>query len=96
LGKTDVKVVYDVAVPQDILVNADSSRVKQIIMNVLSNALKFTNSGRIEFKATSKEIRNGQIELDFSVKDTGIGMAEDVRAKIFEPFNQVPLPSLSM
>jgi signal transduction histidine kinase/CheY-like chemotaxis protein/ligand-binding sensor domain-containing protein len=70
------------------LLIGDSLRIKQILLNLLSNAFKFTESGSI--KLLIKEIKNedGFVHLKFSVKDTGIGMTDLQLQKIFEAFEQ--------
>lgn len=64
----------------------DRLRLAQILNNLLSNALKFTDKGRIHLQVQS--VANGK-QLQFSVKDTGIGMNEEQCAALFQPFSQV-------
>ncbi|HDN26278.1 MAG TPA: hybrid sensor histidine kinase/response regulator, partial [Thioploca sp.] len=68
-------------------IQADARRLKQILVNLLSNAVKFTpESGSI------KLVVNGDVEhgmVDFSVEDTGMGIAENDRKRLFEPFVQL-------
>lgn len=67
----------------------DSLRMKQILMNLLSNALKFTKQGgQIRVDIREKKRTNGFSYLQFTVKDTGIGMSEAFKEKIFQPFEQ--------
>ena len=69
-------------------VTGDELRVRQILMNILGNAVKFTSEGSIEFKCECK--RSGEeLILCFDVTDTGIGISEDNLKKIFGAFNQV-------
>ncbi len=76
----------------DFAVLTDPSRVNQIISNLLSNAFKFTHRGSIEFGYTFSSDRekdkNGK-EIEFYVKDTGIGLSEDQKEYIFERFRKV-------
>lgn len=68
----------------------DELRLRQILMNLLSNSFKFTESGHIRLVAnghTSSESLN-RLNLQFSVEDTGIGIASDQTARIFEAFEQ--------
>lgn len=65
-------------------IRTDASRLKQVFMNLIENAIKFTNSGNIEFGLN--EVNDAL--LTFYVKDTGIGIAKDKRELIFERFNQ--------
>jgi signal transduction histidine kinase/CheY-like chemotaxis protein len=64
---------------------SDSGRLRQILMNLAGNALKFTNSGEILIRAA--EFPEGT--LRFEVKDTGIGISGDDQSRLFEPFAQV-------
>jgi len=77
---------------QDFAVLTDPIRVKQIISNLLNNAFKFTHRGSIEFGYTFSSDRekdkNGK-EIEFYVKDTGIGLSEDQKEYIFERFRKV-------
>ncbi len=65
------------------LVLGDPTRVRQIVSNLLSNALKFTRFGRVDVRLTA---RDGAVRIE--VCDTGIGIAQDAQAKIFQPFTQ--------
>ncbi|MCB1140633.1 MAG: AAA family ATPase [Leptospiraceae bacterium] len=66
----------------------DIVRIRQVVLNLLSNAIKFTHFGRIDFGLDFKSLEDNQIQLIFSVKDTGIGITESQLAKIFNPFTQ--------
>lgn len=74
-------------VPETII--GDELRLRQIIINLINNALKFTNKGEIQVQVEKK---NGQ--LHFSVSDTGIGISPDDLPKLFKPFLQVGNASL--
>ena len=64
------------------MIHADERRVKKVLLNLLSNALKFTpEGGRIA------QVRNGQVEI--SVSDTGVDIAPEDQATVFEEFRQV-------
>ncbi|WP_252275556.1 ATP-binding protein [Pseudomonas subflava] len=65
------------------LVLGDPTRVRQIVSNLLSNALKFTRAGRVDLRVTPSP---GGVRL--LVSDTGIGIAEDAQKRIFQPFTQ--------
>jgi len=66
----------------------DPIRLKQILINLLSNAGKFTPKGQIELRISKISINNQTCTYRFSVKDTGIGMSEEKIQKIFKPFVQ--------
>ncbi|WP_296255184.1 MULTISPECIES: hybrid sensor histidine kinase/response regulator [unclassified Pseudomonas] len=65
------------------LVLGDPTRVRQIVSNLLSNALKFTRAGRVDLRLS---LHDDKVRIE--VCDTGIGIAQDAQAKIFQPFTQ--------
>jgi GAF domain-containing protein len=64
----------------------DPMRLRQILLNLLSNACKFTKAG--EVKLTARRMSNGSSFVEFAVSDTGIGMTVEQQAKLFEEFTQ--------
>lgn len=81
--KQDVEILCDVALDMPSLLLGDPTRIRQVLTNFLSNALKFTERGEVVVRARY------QVEcLELSVRDTGIGMTEEQQAKIFKSFTQ--------
>ncbi|WP_103867280.1 PAS domain-containing hybrid sensor histidine kinase/response regulator [Aquimarina sp. I32.4] len=70
----------------------DQLRLNQILINLLGNAIKFTQTGEISITIKAKEINGKYISINFSVKDTGVGIAEDKLKNIFESFYQIHKP----
>lgn len=68
-------------------ITGDMTRVRQILVNLIGNALKFTEKGEVRVSTRLREIEMGA-ELDFIVTDTGIGMSKEHLAQIFQPFTQ--------
>lgn len=64
----------------------DKKRVQQIFINILTNAAKFTKSGKIEFSLIEINQINGQLEVIVEVKDTGPGISFEIKETLFEPF----------
>jgi signal transduction histidine kinase len=64
----------------------DPMRLRQILLNLLSNACKFTKGGEVKLRAS--RVRNGRYWIELSVLDTGIGMTTEQQAKLFEEFSQ--------
>lgn len=71
------------------IINADPTRIRQILLNLLSNAAKFTDEGSITVSAQNHIGENGQPEILVSVRDTGVGIAPEDQHNLFEPFTQV-------
>lgn len=102
--RTIVKAVYDLLkfkadehnieflleIAEDVpeYVKVDSLRLNQILMNLLSNAIKFTDRGHVKLKVLVMQKHNDKVKLKFSIEDTGIGIASDKIATIFESFEQ--------
>ena len=76
----------DSKIPRFIMV--DPVRVRQILANILSNALKFTEKGEIELKASLISMNDNRGHIRFSVRDTGIGISETQREQLFKAFSQ--------
>jgi len=66
----------------------DPGRLRQVIANLVGNALKFTEKGEIFIKVEQEEDRGSELVLKFSVRDTGIGIPPDRQGRIFESFTQ--------
>ncbi len=69
-------------------VNADPSRIRQILTNLISNAIKFTQQGEVIVQVKNLEENDEFIKLHFSVHDTGIGLDKKEQLKLFQPFSQ--------
>jgi PAS domain S-box-containing protein len=107
-NNNQLELIYDPKIPQQLM--GDKNRLYQILMNLLGNAIKFTQQGTVTLKAQVAAVpemavqpslvelaaagpehqarRNSHIQIDFEVSDTGIGIAEDKQAYIFESFTQ--------
>ncbi|HZX30453.1 MAG TPA: ATP-binding protein [Rhodocyclaceae bacterium] len=75
--------------PADCHYRADASRLRQMLTNFVNNAIKFTFHGSIRIEARELARRGDQALLEFAVADTGIGIPEDKRSLLFQPFSQV-------
>ncbi len=89
--KKDVELITytDPSIPPVIL--GDSVRLRQVLLNLADNAIKFTNVGEIKVSANVSAKATDSITLNFTVKDTGIGMTAEQQEKIFNPFQQADL-----
>ncbi|WP_028006824.1 hybrid sensor histidine kinase/response regulator [Solimonas flava] len=81
-----VRIIYH-DVPREL--RGDSQRLRQILTNLLSNAIKFTPRGAVVLRVMGEREETGRTWLRFAVSDTGIGIAPDARARLFQPFRQI-------
>ncbi|KAG4443611.1 hypothetical protein IFR05_000888 [Cadophora sp. M221] len=82
--KSDIAVGLD----KDLIVMGDPGRVRQIITNLLTNSIKFTSEGYVKFSVLKQRETADVFEVKFVVEDTGIGIEEEVRQRLFKPFSQ--------
>ena len=73
---------------ENLIVMGDPGRVRQILTNLLTNSIKFTSEGLVRLAVGLKKNTNEAITVVFTVEDTGIGIEEEVRRKLFKPFSQ--------
>ncbi|RDW87685.1 hypothetical protein BP5796_03379 [Coleophoma crateriformis] len=78
----------DFGTPGDLIVMGDPGRVRQIITNLLTNSIKFTSEGKVKFSVLKEKETDETFEVKFVVEDTGIGIEEEVRKRLFKPFSQ--------
>lgn len=69
-------------------VHGDEGKLRQILMNLVGNAIKFTEQGEVVITLDFQREDDGYLRIDIEVKDTGIGIAEQAQQKIFEAFSQ--------
>jgi CheY-like chemotaxis protein len=82
-----LEIALDPALPQSVL--GDPLRLKQVLLNLAGNAIKFTSQGRVFISATLSQKQAGRVWVQFEVADTGIGIAPEHQAGIFNQFEQL-------
>ena len=85
-------IIFQNAIPGDLVVLGDPFRLSQVLNNVLGNALKFTEQGSIVINTRIQMATADTAVFECSVKDTGIGMSQEILDKIFQPF--IPTSSI--
>jgi PAS domain S-box-containing protein len=83
-----LELVCDISpdVPEGI--RGDPTRLRQVVINLIGNAIKFTETGEVGLKVGVAQSESGERSLDFTVSDTGVGIPSEKQKSIFEPFSQ--------
>jgi signal transduction histidine kinase len=83
-----LELVFEIApdVPQDLV--GDSRRIAQVLLNLINNAVKFTQTGKVCVSACVKARTDAEVLLHFAVKDTGIGVTHEQIGRLFQRFHQ--------
>ena len=82
--ESDIQIGTD----EDLIVMGDPGRVRQILTNLLTNSIKFTSEGYVRLAVKAQNETGENFEVLFTVEDTGIGIEEEVRKRLFKPFSQ--------
>ncbi|WP_017688708.1 PAS domain S-box protein [Paenibacillus sp. PAMC 26794] len=85
--KLDVRMCVENVIPTPVY--GDAYRLKQVLTNIIGNAVKFTSEGGVEIKVGVKEQCSNNVQLYFQVKDSGIGIPVERKQQLFEPFYQL-------
>ncbi len=70
------------------VLHGDFFRLKQVLQNLLANAIKFTDRGTVEIQVTADHLDRGRIKLEFAIRDTGIGLTTEQQETLFQAFTQ--------
>lgn len=89
-SRKDLKFEYHVPreVQERCMVIGDPGRVRQVIMNLIANSIKFTDKGYVKFSVVKESETANSVTFGFTVDDSGIGMTEEVKSRLFQPFSQ--------
>ena len=85
----DLALLFEVADDVPFYIQGDPTRLRQILLNLLTNAIKFTDKGEVTLELRSRLRADGQLELEGRVADTGIGIPQQRASELFQPFTQV-------
>ncbi len=84
-----IELIVNIGTGMPVLVRGDPGRLRQIIMNLIGNAVKFTHEGYVVLDATGTLADNGRMSLRIEVTDTGIGIPADRLDRLFKTFSQI-------
>lgn len=85
----NLELFYNIDSVKNLQLIGDDTRLRQVLVNLVGNAIKFTEKGEVLVQVSSSETDNGSLRLRFEVKDTGIGIPPEKIDKLFKPFSQV-------
>lgn len=85
----NIELIYDCQPDIPEYIEGDVIRLRQVLVNLLSNALKFTEVGEVILSITRQKLPSDQCQLQFSVQDTGIGIPENQQQFLFQSFSQI-------
>jgi CheY-like chemotaxis protein len=88
-SKKDLNLAYTIDPNAPEIIMGDAQRLRQILINLLGNAIKFTDKGEVAVDVSSRKLEGNDYEIHFLVKDTGIGIPEDKMNQLFQSFRQV-------
>ncbi len=88
VGEKEIEVLFDIGPDVPAVLVGDALRLRQILVNLAGNAIKFTHFGEVVVSLRARRSGPDQVALDVAVRDTGIGIAPENQARIFEGFTQ--------
>ena len=89
IDSKSIDILYHFDHPSSLMLKGDSNRLRQVLVNLLGNAIKFTRKGKVSLHAVPIVLSEHQTTIRFVVEDTGIGIPENRAHRLFRPFSQV-------
>jgi PAS domain S-box-containing protein len=84
----ELELVCDLTAASTPPLHGDAGRIRQVLLNLVGNAIKFTDRGEVVVTVRSSEVLDGRVRVQIEVRDTGIGIAPEVQERLFQPFTQ--------
>ncbi|MNO41106.1 Sensory/regulatory protein RpfC [compost metagenome] len=88
-GKKNLELAYFIDQKLPRLLYGDMARLRQVLINLIANAVKFTNQGGVYLVASIKDTVDHKMEIEFTIMDTGIGISPEKCDRLFKPFSQL-------
>ncbi len=87
-SKKNIELLYHIEPDIPLMLTGDTTRLRQVLVNLLGNAIKFTENGDVRLKVRSLNTNNDNLQLQFEISDTGIGIADEHKDQLFQAFTQ--------
>ena len=88
-ARTKIDLIYRIDEEVPAFLHGDGLRLRQILVNIIGNAVKFTHEGEVFAEITAESLSATDLRLNFRVRDTGIGIPEEQQRNLFKAFNQI-------
>lgn len=92
-SKKNLQLNYDLADFTNLVIVSDAVRIRQVLLNLVGNAIKFTEKGSVKVTCQVEQLTNTRKKIIFDIKDTGIGMTQEQSERLFQPFTQADVTS---
>lgn len=92
-ARKNIQLVYEAAGIKDLVVLTDATRARQVLINLIGNAIKFTSKGSVKVSCRSDQLSRTRKKIIFTIEDSGIGMTQEQADRLFRPFTQADITS---
>ncbi|WP_442509373.1 PAS domain S-box protein [Novipirellula sp. SH528] len=89
LAGKQIDLLYHLDHPSTLILSGDSNRLRQVLVNLIGNAIKFTDRGEVTLLAEPQQLTDSETTIRFSITDTGIGIPQDRIHRLFQAFSQM-------
>ena len=89
----NIELKYDASGIEDLVIVTDAVRTRQVLVNLIGNAIKFTSTGAVKVSCRAESVGGTRKKIIFTIEDSGIGMTDDQADRLFKPFTQADITS---